>query len=90
MTRVPPALVVRRRAEAAGRRGLSVDALEEAVEREVEVEARLLAVGDHVEPGGHLVVHGRDHRVVLHLGQVVGPERRRGGAAANSSQPGNG
>ena len=60
-----------------------------AVEREVEVEPRLLAVGDDVEPGRELVVHGRDHRVLLQLGEVVRPElvEVRG---ANSSQPGNG
>ena len=71
---VPAALVVRRRPEAPRGRVLELDPFEVAVEREVEVEPRLLAVGDHVEPGGDLVVHGRDHGVLLQLGDVVRAE----------------
>ena len=61
------ALVVGRRAEASPRRALKVDALEEAVKRQVEVEPRLFAVGDHVESGGVLVVHRCGHGVVDHF-----------------------
>jgi hypothetical protein len=49
---VPAALVVRGRAPPPGRRAFEVDAFEVAVEGEVEVEPRLLAIGHHVEPGG--------------------------------------
>ena len=70
---VTRALVVRGRAEQPRRRAL-LDSFEEAVEAEVEVEPRLLAVRDGVEPGGDLVVNGRDHGVFLQLGHVVGPE----------------
>ena len=56
-------------------RALELDPVEVAVEREVEVEPRLLAVGDHVEPGRDLVVDGGDDGVVLQLGDVVGAER---------------
>ena len=59
------ALVVRGRAEPPRRRGFEFDALEVSVERKIEIEPRLLAVGDHVQPGRDLIVHGRDHRVVL-------------------------
>ena len=67
------ALVVRGRSEPARRLAL-LDPVDEAVEAEVEVEPGLLAVGDRVEPGGDLVVHGRDDGVLLQLGDVVGPE----------------
>ena len=67
------ALVVRRRAEPARRFAL-LDPLEEAVEAEVEVEPRLLAVRDDVEARRDLVVDGGDHRVLLELGDVVRPE----------------
>ena len=60
-------LVVGRRAEPARRRTLKFDALEEAVKRQVEVEPRLFAVGDHVEPGGELIVHGGDDSIIDHL-----------------------
>jgi hypothetical protein len=67
------ALVVRGRAEQSRRRTL-LDPFQVAVEAEIEVEPRLLAVRDGVEACGDLVVHGRDHRVLLELGYVVGPE----------------
>ena len=70
---VTRALVVRGRPEQPRRRAL-LDPFEAAVEAEVEVEPRLLAVRDGVEPGGDLVVHGRDHGVLLELGHVVGSE----------------
>ena len=67
---VAPALVVRRGAEATRRCPLQLDAVEVAVERQVEVEPRLLAVGDHVEAGADLVVDGGDDGVVLQLGAI--------------------
>ena len=69
--------VLRALAWAGGRAGAGLallDALEEAVEAEVEVEPSLLAVRDRAEPGGHLVVHRRNDRVLLQLGDVVRPE----------------
>ena len=42
-------LIVRRRTEAAWRIAFELDAGEEPVERQVEVESGLLAVGDDVE-----------------------------------------
>ena len=71
---VTAALVVGRRSEAPWWRALQLDAGEEAVEGEVEVEARLLAVGDHVEAGGDLVVDRGGDGVVLQLGAVSRPE----------------
>ena len=54
--------------------GPRLDTLQAAVEAEVEVEARLLSVRDHVEPGGELVVDCDDDRVLLQLGDVVRAE----------------
>ena len=71
---VPAALVVRGRPPAAARLVLQLDALEERVEGQVEVEARLLAVGDHVEAGAHLVADRRRDGVARRLLEVVGPE----------------
>ncbi len=45
----------------------SLDALQPAVEREIEIVARLLAVGDHVQPGGNLIVDRGDDRVRAHF-----------------------
>ena len=59
------------RAEPARAGRLERDPLEVPVEREVEVEPGLLAVGDDIQPGGQLVVHGGNHRVFLHLGDFV-------------------
>jgi len=54
---VPATLVMRRRAKPSRRRGLQFDALEKSVKRQIEIEPRLLAVGDHVEAGLELVVN---------------------------------
>ena len=64
------ALVVGGWTESPRRGALQLDAGEEAVEREVEVEAGLLTVGDHVEAGGDLIVDGGDGGVVLQLGAI--------------------
>ena len=69
---------------------LELDAVEEAVEGEVEVEPGLLAVGDHVEAGGDLVVDGGDDGVVLQLAAVVGAELVEVGARRTPASPGNG
>ncbi len=68
------ALVVGGRTEAARGGGLQVDALEVAVEGEVEVEAGLFAVGDDVEAGANLILDRGAGGVVLHLFEVVGAE----------------
>ena len=68
------ALIVRRRTPAARRRRFEIDSVEVAVEREIEIEPALLAVGDHVESGGDLVADRGDRRVFLHLAHVVGPK----------------
>src|SRR4051794_14520964 len=66
------ALVVGGRAESPRRGGLEFNAFDEAIEREVEVEPRLLAVGDDVETGHHLVGDGDGRGVFLELGEVGG------------------
>ncbi len=40
----------------------------------MEDQARLLAVGDHIQARRHLVVHRREHDVLLELGDVRRPE----------------
>ena len=57
-------LVVRRRPEAARRSRTASNAFQSSVEREIEVIARLFAVGNHVQPGRHLVVYRHDDRVI--------------------------
>src|SRR5260221_3250742 len=66
------ALVVRGRTKTPRRNGLNRDAGKKTVEREVEIEAGLLAIGDHVEAGGHLVVHGDSDGVIEQFRQIVG------------------
>ena len=86
---VAPPLVVRRRAEASGGCRLALDPFEIAVEREVEVEARLLAVGDHVESRFDLVVDRDENGVVMSSARSSGPKSSSWEVAC-SSQPGNG
>src|SRR5207302_2871756 len=69
-----PPLVVRRRTEPPPRLALGLDPVEGAVEREVEVEPGLLAVGDRVEARGHLVAHGAGDGVLDELRDVVRTE----------------
>src|SRR5206468_10329958 len=64
------ALVVRRRTEAAGRSGFHLDTFEEPIEAEIEVEPRLLAVGDDIEPGIDLVANGDRHGIIDQLRTV--------------------
>jgi dihydropteroate synthase len=81
------ALVVGGGAEATCGSGFKLDAFEESVEREVEVEPGLFAVGDDVESGIDLVVDGDDDGVVdeflavsvTELLQVGGGEFKPGG-----------
>ena len=72
--RVLAALIVPGRPEPPPRRPLGRKPLEEAVEGQVEVEARLLAVADGVEPGVDLILHRDRDRIVHHLGDIVGAE----------------
>ena len=53
-----------RRSEATRRRGLDLDAFEEPVKREIEIEPRLFAIGDDVESGLQLVVYRGNNCVV--------------------------
>src|SRR5215510_6977570 len=65
-----PALVVPGRAEATRQGLLQLYAFQKPIERQVEIEPRLLAVCDYVQPGGDLVVNRRDHGVFLQLGAI--------------------
>ena len=87
---VAAALVMGRWSEPARRRALQLDAGEEPVEGQVEVETGLLTVGDHVEAGGDLVVDGgdRQRRPAARGGR---PGRtRRGGRRRTPASPGAG
>src|SRR5438876_11429361 len=65
------ALVVSRRTEKAARPRFQRNAAQKSIERQVEIEPGLLAIGDHIEPGGNLVVHRGADGVVQRFGQVV-------------------
>src|SRR5262249_51855545 len=65
------ALVVSGRTETAARPGFQRNAGQKSVERQVEVEPGLLAIGDHVESGSDLVVHRGGNGVVKRFGQIV-------------------
>src|SRR5262245_28597694 len=65
-----PTLIMPGRAEASRRGLLQFYAFQKAVERQVEIEPRLLAVRDHVQSGGNLIVDRRDHGVLLQLGSI--------------------
>ncbi len=71
---VSAALIVRGRAEPAAGLVVELEPVEEGVEGQVEVEARLFAVGDDVEAGPKLVADGRPDGVAGRLLAVVGPE----------------
>jgi hypothetical protein len=58
-------LIVSGRSEASQRRTLEFDALKITVKGEIEVESSLLAVGDDIKTGRHLVVNGSDDCVFL-------------------------
>jgi hypothetical protein len=64
------ALVVRGGTESPRRRRFEFKAIDETVEGKVEVEARLFAVGDHIEPGFQLVAHSDGDRVIDELGAI--------------------
>ncbi len=68
------ALIVSRRPEPPCGRAFHLETVEMAVERQIEIEPRLLAVSHDVQACGHLVVHGGHHGVVLQLGAIVGTE----------------
>ena len=68
------ALIVAGRPEPALRRGLRRNARQKAVERQIEIEPRLLAVSDDGQSSSELIAHRHSHRIVQHLGKVVGSE----------------
>src|SRR5262249_7350403 len=68
------ALIVRGRPETARQSLFQFDAFQKAVERQVEIEPRLLAISDHVQTGGDLIVNRRDHGVFLKLSAIRFPE----------------
>ncbi len=59
------ALVVGGGAEAPRRRACQFDAIEIAVERQIEIQPGLFAVGDDIQACAGLVVNRGDHRVLL-------------------------
>src|SRR5882724_6537794 len=69
---MPTPLIMRRRPKPPRRSLLQLDSIDVAVERQIEIQSRLLAVRDHIQPGSDLIVHGRDHRIFLKLSKVCG------------------
>ena len=70
--RVATPLVMGRRPPPTGRGRLEVDPLKVAVETQIEVQPGLLAIGDDVQAGCQLVLHGTGHRIGLKLCAVLG------------------
>jgi hypothetical protein len=68
------ALVVRGRSEPSRRFRFQFDPFKETVEREIEIQAGLLAVSNHVQAGCDLIVKRRNDSVILQLGAVCRAE----------------
>jgi hypothetical protein len=63
-----------RRAQFAGDAMFSALIVRGRTPGEIEIEPRLLAVGDDIEAGGELIVQRGDDGIVLHLREIVGAE----------------
>jgi dihydropteroate synthase len=71
---MPATLVVGGRTESARRRGFEIDAVDEAIKGEVEIEPGLFAICDDIEPGVELIVEGDEHCIVDKFLTVSGAE----------------
>ena len=71
---MPAALVVRRGTEPPGDDRLGIHAVQESIERQVEVQARLFPIGHDIQTSRPLIVQRTHHRIVLRLGKVGGSE----------------
>jgi hypothetical protein len=71
------ALIVPWRAKTPQNGRVVFDSFEEAVERKVEVEARLLAIGDDVQTCLNLVVDSGNDGVILHFTNLGFAELRK-------------
>jgi hypothetical protein len=58
-------LVVRWWTESSRRRWLQREPIEIAIKREIEIQSRLLAIGNDIQPGGNLVVNCGNDRILL-------------------------
>ncbi len=74
------ALVVGRGAEASGGCAFQVDALEKPIEGQIEVQAGLFTIGDHIETGRDLVVQGDGDGIIDEFCAVGGSEFVEGAA----------
>lgn len=72
--RVLAPLVVCWRSPPAGRRVFQGQALEVAIERQVEIQPRLFAVGDDIQAGSQLILDSGGNRIILQFPQVVRAE----------------
>src|SRR5687768_9372558 len=68
------ALIMRRRPEFSRRRRLEFYPLDVAVEREIKIQPRLLAIRNDVEARSNLIVDRRDHGVILNLTHIGSTE----------------
>jgi hypothetical protein len=81
------ALIVRRRSKASRTGRFERDAFDEAVEAQIEVKTRLLAIRDDIEPGGDLILDGHLRRIVLHFGDIRAAELHRDAARRIPASP---
>ena len=68
---MPSPLIVRRRPKPAPRLRAALDAFQKSVERQIEIQSRLLAIGDHIQTGIDLIVNCRRDCIVLCLRDIV-------------------
>ena len=67
-------LIMRGRSKASRTGWFKRDALDEAVEAQIEVKPRLLAIRDDIQPGGDLILNRHLRRIVLHFRDVGRPK----------------
>jgi hypothetical protein len=71
---VPTALIVGGGTETARRAAFEFNPAQMSVERKIEIQPRLLSIGNDVQPSGGLIVYGGQDRIVLQFGSICFPE----------------
>ncbi len=67
-------LIVSRRSPLSRRVCLKGNTFQHSIKAEIKIEAGLFPIGDDIKPGAQLILNRYGGGVVLHFGNVVGPE----------------
>ena len=67
-------LVVGRGTIAARPSVFTSDAVDVTIKRQIEIEAGLFAIANHIEAGVRLVIYGGNHGIALHFGDIIAPK----------------